>query len=90
MIYAIRSYEVQTADVPAFIAAFERDTPWRQLSYQIDAHLHTGLLVRSTIPPTFVSLAIWQCEEQFTAAENSVDYLNFNRSLRILSTAIRV
>jgi hypothetical protein len=85
MIYAIRLYEVHAANVPAFSAAFEDDPPWKHLSYQLDGHLHTGLLVGSMLPPSFVSLAIWQNEEQFIAAENSVEYLNFNRSLRIMS-----
>jgi hypothetical protein len=87
MVYAIRLYEVNAVNVPAFTAAFEDDPPWQHLSYRLDGHLHTGLLVRSTLPPSFVSLAIWQGEEQFIAAENSVEYLNFNRSLRILSAS---
>ncbi len=87
MVYAIRLYEVHAVNVPAFTAAFQDDPPWHRLSYKLDGHLHTGLLVRSTLPPSFVSLAIWQGEEQFIAAENSVDYLNFNRSLRILSAS---
>jgi hypothetical protein len=85
MVYAIRIYEVHAVNVPAFTAAFQDDPPWQRLSFQLDGHLHTGLLVRSTLPPSFVSLAIWQSEEQFIAAENSAEYLNFNRSLRILS-----
>lgn len=87
MVYAIRLFEVQPVDVPAFTAAFENDPPWKHLSYQLDGHLHTGLLVGSTLPPSFVSLAIWQNEEQFIAAESSAEYLNFNRSLRILSAS---
>jgi hypothetical protein len=39
----------------------------------------------STLPPLFVSLAIWQKGD----TENSVDYLNFNYSLRILSISYR-
>jgi len=87
MVYAIRLYEVPSVNVPAFTAAFEENPPWQRLSYQLDGHLHTGLLVRSMLPPSFVSLAIWQNEEKFVAAENSADYLNFNRSLRILSAS---
>ncbi len=87
MVYAIRLYEVADLNVPAFTAAFYDDPPWHRLSYHLDGHLHTGLLVRSTLPPSFVSLAIWQGEEQFIAAEKSVEYSNFNRSLRILSAS---
>ncbi len=87
MVYAIRLYEVHAANVPAFTAAFEDDPPWKHLSYQLDGHLHTGLLVGSPLPPSFVSLAIWQSEEQSIAAENSVEYLNFDRSLRMLSAS---
>jgi hypothetical protein len=85
MVYAIRLFEVHAVNVPAFTAAFQDDPPWQRLSYQLDGHLHTGLLVGSALPPSFVSLAIWHSEEQFIAAENSAEYLNFNRSLRILS-----
>lgn len=87
MIYVIRLYEVHAANIPAFTAAFEEDAPWQRLSYRLDGHLHTGLLVRSTLPASFLSLAIWQAEEQFLAAENTVEFLNFNRSLRILSAS---
>ncbi len=87
MVCAIRLYEVHVANVPAFTAAFDDDPPWKRLSYQLNGHLHTGLLVGSTLPPSFASLAIWQSEEQFIAAENSVEYLNFDRSLRILSAS---
>lgn len=85
MVYAIRLFDA--VNVPAFTAAFEADPPWQRLSYQLDGYLHTGLLVRSTLPPSFMSLAIWQNKERFVAAENSVEYLNFNRSLRILSAS---
>jgi hypothetical protein len=87
MVYAIRIYEVHAVNVPAFTAAFQNHPPWQHLLYQLDGHLHTGLLVGSTLLPSFVSLAIWQSEEQFFAAENSAEYLNFNRSLRILSAS---
>lgn len=87
MVYAIRLYEVHAVNVPAFTAAFEEDPPWQRLSYRLDGHLHTGLLARSTLQPSFLSLAIWQAEEQFLAAENTVEFLNFNRSLRILSAS---
>jgi len=89
MVYAIRLFEVPDVNVPAFTAAFQDDPPWQHLSYQLDGHLHTGLLVGSTLPPSFISLAIWQSAEQFVAADNSAEYLNFNRSLRILSASYR-
>jgi hypothetical protein len=87
MIYVIRSYEVHAVNAPAFVAAFEEDAPWQRLSHRLDGHLHTGLLVRSMLPPSVLSLAIWQSEEQFLAAEDTVEFLNFNHLLRILSAS---
>lgn len=87
MLYVIRLYEVYGADVPAFIAAFEENPPWQRLSYRPDGHLHTGLLVRCTLPPSFLSLAIWQSEQHYLAAEDTAEFLNFNRSLRMLAAS---
>ncbi len=87
MIYVIRLYEVHAADVPAFTAAFDEDGPWQRLSGRLSGHLHTGLLVRSTLPPVFLSLAIWQSEQHYLAAEDTVEFRNFNHSLRFLAAS---
>jgi hypothetical protein len=86
MIYVIRLYEVQATDVPTFTAAFD-DGPWQRLSSRLNGHLHTGLLVRSTLPPVFLSLAIWQSEEQYLAAEDTAEFRNVDHSLRLLAAS---
>jgi hypothetical protein len=87
MVYVIRQYEVDAANFSAFTAAFAEDAPWQRLSFQRDGHLHTGLLVRSTLQPSFLSLAIWQSEQHCLAAEATAEFLNFYRSLRLLSVS---
>lgn len=87
MIYVIRLYEVHAADVAAFTAAFDEDGPWQRLSGRLSGHLHTGLLVRSTLPPVFLSLAIWQSEQHYLAAEDTAEFRNFNHSLRFLAAS---
>jgi hypothetical protein len=87
MIYVIRQYGVDPANFVAFTETFERDAPWQRLSFQRDGHLHTGLLVRSTLQPSFLSLAIWQTEQHCLAAEATAEFRDFNRLLRLLSVS---
>lgn len=87
MVYALRLYDVDAVNVPAFTAAFEEEPPWRHLSYELDGHLHTGLLHRSSFEPSFLSLTIWNSEEHFLAAENTAEFCNFNHLLRALASS---
>jgi hypothetical protein len=74
-------------DVPAFIATFDEDGPWQQLSGRLSGHFHTGLLVRSTVPPVLLSLGIWQTEQHYRAAEDTEEFQKFNRSFRLLAAS---
>ncbi len=49
--------------------------------------MHTGLLVRSMLPPVILSLAIWKSEQHYLAAEDTAEFRNFNRSLRLLAAS---
>ncbi len=51
--------------------------------------MHTGLLVRSMFPTVFLSLAIWQSEQHYLAAEDTTEFLNFNVRFAFLQPAIR-
>ncbi len=84
MIHVIHSYTVQAADVPAFIAAFE-DAPWQRLPLHRSGHLHTGLLVCSTLIPVFLSHGIWQSEQHYLAAQGTAEFREFYRSLNLLA-----
>jgi len=84
VIYVVDVYTVLPHDASAFSAAFE-DGPWQRLSWQESGHLHTGLLLQSTLPTIYLSLGIWRSETDYLNAEDTPEFREFHRSLKLLS-----
>ncbi len=84
MIHVFHSYTVQAIDVSAFLATFD-DGPWNRLPLNLSGHHHTGLLVCSTLPPVFLQHGIWQSEQHYLAAQGTVEFREFNRTLNLLA-----
>jgi Antibiotic biosynthesis monooxygenase len=87
MIYAIRLYDVQACNTPAFINVFEYEGPCRTLFSQFEGHIHTDLLQNPSFPSMFLSIEFWTSERAYGFAQGSPEVIEFTRSLRHLIAA---
>jgi heme-degrading monooxygenase HmoA len=85
MICVINLYEIDKANIAAFVSAFDLDGPWQRISSRLPGYVYTNLLRRATHLLYFLVQEFWESEDDYANAESNDEVYSFCQSLRTLA-----
>jgi hypothetical protein len=77
MIYSVRLYTVDPANVPVFLAAFRRGGLWTDMARLQPGHIHTDLLRNPSDSTKFLSIEFWTSIRAVFAARDAFEVRSF-------------